>query len=258
MRYLILSCALLCAGISFSQSKKKQIERLEQQVDSLLKVDKIHQDLLKDLENESRTLKMIIRDYVKQIDQLNSLNLNLEEKLRNQEAQIVKSELYEDLENAKQKETGEEPETENIRPSSQSNHRYPDDVPHRGDGRGNPFGSGGSGGGQGNGEGGGFGSDSGSDSGPGTGIGNDHRRVRQNDVNIENVSVANDATINYQLTVDADGNVVAFRLAGIRDMSLDEALVNKVGTAIKKQVKYNRAKGSPLVYQYYTIHIKAE
>jgi hypothetical protein len=192
------------------------------------------------LKEENVLLRKIMKGYVIEIDKLVTLNRDLEE----------------DLEEAKKKISEKESSSEKVK-STTSNNRTNPAANYN-----NPFGDGGTGSGQGNGEGSGFGSDSGSGSRsrsrPGTGIGNDHGRVRLNNVNVENITVAKDATINYQLTVDANGNVVAFSLAGIRDMSLDEALINKVGTAIKKQVKYNRAKGSPLVYQYYTIHIKVE
>lgn len=253
MKYLLLSCALLCTGVSFSQSKKKQIELLENQIDSITKVNLEIQtqnaEAIELLRKENEVLREIMKGYVVLIDQLNTKNLELEQKNANLERENSQSEAKIDLKK-------EEP-----KPKNSTNRRNRNTFPAEEHGMGgtgsdssSPFGGGG-----------GFGQDSGEGTGQGSGIGqgsgtriqNDHRRVRLNNVDIQNIEVAKDATINYQLTVDAVGNVLAFSLAGIRDMSLDQALVNKVGAAIKKQVKYNKAKGSPMVYQYYTIHIEA-
>lgn len=259
MKYLLLSCALLCAGVSFSQSKKKQIELLENQIDSITKVNLEIQtqnvEAIELLRKENEVLREIMKGYVVLIDQLNTKNLELEQKNANLERENSQSEAKIDLKK-------EEP-----KPKNSTNRRNRNTFPAEERGMGgtgsdsnSPFGGEGgfgqdSGFGQGSGE--GTGQGSGIGLGSGTGIQNDHRRVRLNNVDIQNIEVAKDATINYQLTVDAVGNVLAFSLAGIRDMSLDQALVNKVGAAIKKQVKYNKAKGSPMVYQYYTIHIEA-
>ena len=121
----------------------------------------------------------------------------------------------------------------------------------------NPFGDGGSGGGQGGGDGTGFGQDSGEGTGSGSGIGFGKGRTRQNNVDVHNISIETDASIYYKLTVDSDGNVVAFSHIGSQTTTTDQTLINKIGYAIKKQVKYNKAAGAPLEYQFYTIHVKA-
>lgn len=122
----------------------------------------------------------------------------------------------------------------------------------------NPFGDGGDGGGTGGGSGTGFGSDSGSGTGSGgPGIGFGKGRVRQNNVKVNDISIETDAKIYFKLTVDSDGNVVDFSHYASKTTTTDQNLINQIGYAIKKQVKYNKAAGSPLVYQDYTISVKA-
>jgi hypothetical protein len=121
----------------------------------------------------------------------------------------------------------------------------------------NPFGDGGSGGGTGGGNGTGFGQDSGEGTGTGSGIGFGKGRTRLNNVDVHNISIETDASIYYKLTVDSNGNVVAFSHNGSKTTTTNLNLINKIGVAIKKQVKYNVAKGAPLEYQFYTIHVKA-
>ncbi len=119
----------------------------------------------------------------------------------------------------------------------------------------NPFGDGGSGGGAGGGNGTGFGQDSGEGSGTGPGIGFGKGRVRQNNVKVSKISIETNAKIYFKLTVDSDGNVVDFSHYASKTTTTDQTLINQIGYAIKKQVKYNKAAGSPLVYQDYTISV---
>lgn len=121
----------------------------------------------------------------------------------------------------------------------------------------NPFGDGGSGGGSGGGNGTGFGQDDGEGTGTGSGIGFGKGRTRLNNVDVHNISIETDASIYYKLTVDSKGNVVAFSHLASKTTTTNLNLINKIGVAIKKQVKYNEAKGAPLEYQFYTIHVKA-
>jgi len=121
----------------------------------------------------------------------------------------------------------------------------------------NPFGDGGSGGGQGGGTGPGFGEDEGEGSGTG-GIGfGSKNRTRMNNVDVGDIYIETDASIYYKLTVDSKGNVVAFSHISSSTTTTDLTLINKIGVAIKKQIKYTEAPGAPLEYQFYTIHVKA-
>ncbi|MFK7784193.1 MAG: hypothetical protein AB8B56_03695 [Crocinitomicaceae bacterium] len=122
----------------------------------------------------------------------------------------------------------------------------------------NPFGDGGTGGGQGGGNGPGFGEDSGEGKGTGNGIGfGSKNRTRLNNVNVHDISIETDARIYYKLTVDNKGNVVAFSHQASNTTTTNLNLINKIGVAIKKQVKYSEAPGAPLEYQFYTINVRA-
>ncbi len=121
----------------------------------------------------------------------------------------------------------------------------------------NPFGDGGTGGGQGGGDGTGFGQDTGQGAGSGPSIGFGKGRIRQNNVKVDGISIETTAVIYYKLTVDADGNVVDFSHNKAKTTTTDQTLINKIGYEIKKQVTYNKAPGSPLVYQYYSVSVKA-
>jgi hypothetical protein len=122
----------------------------------------------------------------------------------------------------------------------------------------NPFGPGGSGGGDGGGNGTGVGTHDGSSgTGTGPGVGSGKGRTRLNNVDVNNISIETDASIYYKLTVDAEGNVVSYSNLKSKTTTTNQTLINKIGVAIKKQVKYSKAPGSPLVYQFYTIHVKA-
>lgn len=122
----------------------------------------------------------------------------------------------------------------------------------------NPFGTGGNNDGPGTGNGTGVGTTDGSSgTGTSTGIGIAKGRIRQNNVKVNDISIETDAKIYFKLTVDSDGNVVDFSHYASKTTTTDQNLINQIGYAIKKQVKYNKAAGSPLVYQDYTISVKA-
>ena len=71
------------------------------------------------------------------------------------------------------------------------------------------------------------------------------------------IEIKEDAVIYYKLILDADGNVVAFTHISNSTTTTDLTLINAIGIAIKEQVKYNKVEESPLVYQYYTVAVKA-
>lgn len=122
----------------------------------------------------------------------------------------------------------------------------------------NPFGNGGEGDdGSGGGSSTGVGTSDNSQAGNGnTGIGFG-TRTRQSDVDVQNITIETDAKIAYKLTVDSDGNVVAFTYYGSKTTTTDLTLINKIGYEIKKQVKYSKKKNAPLVYVDYTVSVRA-
>lgn len=103
----------------------------------------------------------------------------------------------------------------------------------------------------------GFGLDTGEQYQRGNRIGTAKTRTRVNDVNITAIEIKEDAVIYYKLILDADGNVVAFTHISNSTTTTDLTLINAIGVAIKEQVKYNKVEESPLVYQYYTVAVKA-
>ncbi len=83
-------------------------------------------------------------------------------------------------------------------------------------------------------------------------------RKRLNDVQVSNLQIKEDAVIHYKLIVDSSGNVVDYAFLKSKSTTTDWTLVNRIGVTIKHQVKYNRLEEkAPLVYQYYTVRVKA-
>lgn len=122
----------------------------------------------------------------------------------------------------------------------------------------NPFPNGGSGGGEGGGNGEGFGTDNGNTAGNGNGNGTGAAsRKRLNNVSVSGIYIDTDAKIGYKLTIDAQGNVIAFTNVKGTTTTTNQSLINKIGFAIKKQVKYNKSPGASLVFAFYTVYVKA-
>ncbi|MBL4863103.1 MAG: hypothetical protein JKY09_08830 [Crocinitomicaceae bacterium] len=127
-----------------------------------------------------------------------------------------------------------------------------------GDESNNPFNDGGNDGGGGDGTGGHFGTDDGSGTGGSTGSGGGKGRIRLNNVNIDGLQSNIDATIALKLTIDAQGNVVVAHNIKGQTTTADQKLINRVINEVKKQVKYSKEPGAPLVKKYYTVKIKAQ
>lgn len=151
--------------------------------------------------------------------------------------------------------------TETNIPTGQSTHtnaNNPDNTASTTQQVDNPFGNGGNGSGNGGGSGTGLGQDTGNTDGSGGGSGTGAAsRKRLNNVSVGGIYIDTDATIGYKLTVDAQGNVVAFTNVKGTTTTTNQSLINKIGYAIKSQVKFNKDSGSPLVYQFYTVRVKA-
>lgn len=82
-------------------------------------------------------------------------------------------------------------------------------------------------------------------------------RTRLNHMSMNNIEIIEDVTIYYKLTVDSGGNVVAFNFYKAKTTTADITLINRIGYAIKNQIKYNKVENAPLIYQDYTISVKA-
>lgn len=232
MKYKLLMCAVLCTGLTFAQSKKKQLEVLSLQIDSMQRrmdslttVNKQITESLRQLTidlNESTYENGLMRS--KSIQQeiiIDALNYKVD-RIEKASAKIDEAKKSKDA-------------------------KTPGYDPFGGGINWDKLGGGTS-------EKGGFGSDSGPGSNAPVQLGKG--RTRLNDVTLENIDLKEDATIHYKLTVDSEGSVVLFNCNMGKTTTTDQMLINKIGNEIKKQVKYSKSPDGPLVYIEYTLRIK--
>lgn len=122
----------------------------------------------------------------------------------------------------------------------------------------NPFGTGGSGttgSGSGSGT---FGNDSGTGTGGTAGGGSGKGRVRLNEVSVSGIQINVDAFIHLKLTIDAQGNVVHVQNIKSQTTTSDQILINRIMSAVKAQVKYNKDPGAALAKVFYTVRVKPQ
>ncbi len=114
----------------------------------------------------------------------------------------------------------------------------------------NPFG-GGDGGGEGGGNGPAFGPDSGKEGKTGKGNGSGEGRIRYNNISVDDISTDIKITVNLQLTINEDGQVVSARnMSGTT--TTDQRIINQVIAASKAQLKFNKEPGAGLQKVFYT------
>ena len=121
-----------------------------------------------------------------------------------------------------------------------------------------PFGSGGSGGknGAGNGP---FSGPGNSDSGEGgLGNGDGKSRLRISNASLPLYDIDFDSNIHLQLTVNANGEVVAAKCIKSKTTCTDQRIINQVVNEVMRQVKYKKENGAGLVYTFYTVKILAK
>ncbi len=224
MKLVTICLALLVSSGAFSQSKKKQIESLQHRLDSIALVND-------NLQNEKDRSDQKVKFYQSQIE-------HSQEQLK-----ALKSDyelLVKECDQLEKKEVKKEERKTNTTNSQVDN----------------PFGPGGTKGGRATSTTTGSGG-SRTEFGSGIGASNHSKRVRLNHVRVDDIEIHTNMTIHYKLTIDADGNVVQC-LNQVKNPDLaDMDVVNKIGDAIQEQVKYNKSEGAPLVYQYYTVSVKA-
>lgn len=107
----------------------------------------------------------------------------------------------------------------------------------------NPFGgSGGSGGGNTGGNGKGIGKDNGDGKGPGTGKGSGGNVVRMyvRQPNTNNIKNEDFCKISFNVSVDANGNVIAIRVNSAGTTTNNQSLINQVRDLVKSELKYNK------------------
>lgn len=218
IKYLLIVLALICADDTFAQSKKKQIEMLQRQVDSLNVAQEQSSAQFEALRKENVILRKIMIGYVHQIDTLMQVNLDLIEK----------------LEDAKVNRTNKE----NLEKASMSIkstilHRsinYIDTLSKKEDGEK-------------------FYEKTSKEQ-------IEFGRKRINSIEVRNAHVEVETRIRYKFTVDASGRIVDFSV--IQSSTTDnESLFNEIGNEIMKQVKYEPDYGSPLITEYHTVRLKA-
>ncbi len=122
-----------------------------------------------------------------------------------------------------------------------------------------PFAQGGDNNGTNGGSGGTFGNDNGSGDGDGSGIGGGGKgRIRLNDPQIDDLRSDLDVLIQLKLTIDEFGNVVSAVNIKAQTTTSDAVLINKVISAVKRQVKYNKDPGAPLAQVFMPVRIDAQ
>lgn len=125
----------------------------------------------------------------------------------------------------------------------------------------NPFENGGSGTGNDGGSGGLIGSDNGkggkgTGSGTGDGNGTGKKRVRHNNISTDNIYTNSEVKVVLVLQVDESGRVVGTRTVGKETTTNDQSIINKVASACKAQLRYE--KSNSMTEEYYTAVIKPQ
>jgi len=120
-----------------------------------------------------------------------------------------------------------------------------------------PFGTGGQGGGSGAGDG-PFGKDVGNggngEPGPGSG---DAGRVRLNDPETSHIVPDKNAIVHLKVTINANGDVVSVMNIPSKTTTTDGRIIAQVIAAVKRDVRYSKAPGTPNSVQYVTVKLYA-
>ena len=122
----------------------------------------------------------------------------------------------------------------------------------------NPFGSGGSGVKNGSGDGPFSGPGNSDDGDGGLGKGKGESRLRISHVSLPLYDIDFDSNILLQLTVNANGEVVAAISIKSKTTCSDQRIINQVINEVKRQVKYKKESGAGLVNTFYTVKIRAK
>ena len=121
-----------------------------------------------------------------------------------------------------------------------------------------PFGSGGSGGKNGAGNGPFSGPGNSDDGDGGLGKGNGESRLRISNAYLPQYDIDYESNILLQLTVNANGEVVAAKSIKSKTTCSDQRIINQVINEVMRQVKYKKENGAGLVYTFYTVKILAK
>ena len=121
-----------------------------------------------------------------------------------------------------------------------------------------PFGSGGSGGKNGAGNGPFSGPGNSDDGEQGLGKGNGASRLRVNNAVLPQYDIDYDSNVHLQLTINANGEVVAAKCIKSKTTCSDQRIINQVVNEVIRQVRYKKEIGAGLVYTFYTVKILAK
>ncbi|MFK7783696.1 MAG: hypothetical protein AB8B56_01200 [Crocinitomicaceae bacterium] len=224
MKCILLGGLLLIAANSFSQSKKKQIEILQHQLDSIsdanLMLAKTAEEQIesvrlsiKKLNKENEVLREIMKGYIYQIDELNAQNIELRAE-------------NDALSNKINQGKDAEPKRRQHEPSD----RVESGLTQSSD----PFFDGGE-------ESSNFDIFSnGMGSGEGTSKSARSERIRTTQLKIDHIEVDQTTKLSYWLWIDWKGNVIRFECLQSKTTTTDQGIINRIGHEIGKQVKYNK------------------
>lgn len=120
----------------------------------------------------------------------------------------------------------------------------------------NPFGTGGNNGETGSGTS-PFGDDTGTGGdGPG-GPGSGASRTRLNDPETGHIIPERNAVVHLKITINANGDVVSVSNIPSKTTTTDQRIINQVIAAVKKDVRYSKAPGTPNAVQFITVNLYA-
>ena len=242
MKNLLLFIIIFSLTNSLGQSKKKQIEQLNYRINSLSTVFGLERD---SFNLQINSFKLQIVDLNKSISKLNSSIVNLEAKIEelNKIVQTIDKpkEQIQEVITGKSERTSTKTGKSNKTNGNDANNEASTTVQNS-----DPFGSGGSGG------------KDGAGNGPFSGPGNSESRLRLNNAVLPKYDIDYDSNISLQLTINANGEVVAAKCITSKTTCSDQRIINQVIKEVIRQVRYKKEVGAGLEYTFYTVKILAK
>ncbi len=238
MKNLLLFIIIFSLTNSLGQSKKKQIEQLNYRINSLSTVFGLERD---SFNLQINSFKLQIVDLNKSISKLNSSIVNLEAKIEelNKIVQTIDKpkEQIQEVITGKSERTSTKTGKSNKTNGNDANNEASTTVQNS-----DPFGSG----------------DSGGKEKAFGGTGNGESRLRLNNVVLPQYYMDFDSNISLQLTINANGEVVAAKCITSKTTCSDQRIINQVINEVIRQVRYKKEVGAGLEYTFYTVKILAK
>ena len=254
MKNLLLFIIIFSLTNSLGQSKKKQIEQLNYRINSLSTVFGLERD---SFNLQINSFKLQIVDLNKSISKLNSSIVNLEAKIEelNKIVQTIDKpkEQIQEVITGKSERTSTKTGKSNKTNGNDASNEASTTVQNS-----DPFGSGGSGGKNGAGNGPFSGPGNSDDGEQGLGKGNGASRLRVNNAVLPQYDIDYDSNVHLQLTINANGEVVAAKCIKSKTTCSDQRIINQVVNEVIRQVRYKKEIGAGLVYTFYTVKILAK